>query len=317
MVGEKVEFGIVVTNTGNVPLTLSEFNDPNCDEGTITGGPGANPVPPAPTGKTTYFCSHILTESDHLVGKYCNLATVTATPPEGDGEPITLGSNEACTELPTPKDKREFSCKGITFIFEGFPNMQNTVKMHIRVDGVFTPGPTSKDWLEFTFNGPTATYTFPLNLSPGPHSLDGYSKWNTNGFKGGSDRTASVKCAAEPDFTLQKLQKIDGSQDPYTTETLFTSPGGRADYEIIAKNTGNVPLKFSNFTDEGCEEGTITGGPGELAVAPEESTTYFCSRPLTFGGLNYYNTATDTGTPPENQGAPVTRESNTVTVATL
>ena len=75
------------------------------------------------------------------------------------------------------------------------------------------------------------------------------------------------------------------------------------------KNTGNVPLTFSGFTDEKCTN--LAGGPGANPVVPGESTTYTCEQLLsTFG--EYQNAATDTGT--AGGDPPVTHTSNTVVV---
>ncbi len=89
VLGQTVDYQIVVTNTGNVPLTLSKFTDSHCDTGTIKGGPGASSI--APKASTTYTCDHKLT----AVGSYTNTATVTATgtPPECHGSQITHRSN--------------------------------------------------------------------------------------------------------------------------------------------------------------------------------------------------------------------------------
>ena len=53
--------------------------------------------------------------------------------------------------------------------------------------------------------------------------------------------------------------------EPFTTAQLVNKLNelGQIDYKITVTNTGNVPLKFSNFSDPKCDEGTITGGPGE------------------------------------------------------
>jgi hypothetical protein len=71
-----------VTNTGDVPLTLS-FSDPHCDAGTVTGPTGnLNPdgtLPPG--GVAQYFCSHVLQATD--VPQFTNAATVTGQPPSG------------------------------------------------------------------------------------------------------------------------------------------------------------------------------------------------------------------------------------------
>jgi hypothetical protein len=188
-VGETVDYAIEVTNTGNVPLTFSNFTDPHCDEGTITGGPGASPL--APGAETTYFCDHVLTEADHSVGFYTNTATDTGTPPEGDGPPITHESNTVVVELPTPTNTAEFSCTSVTFTFTGFPNVpNNTVTEIITVDGkrIYTG--------TFTFSGPTGSNAVKITLTPGHHSIDGRTKWNKIGFRGGLDIPAKggVKC---------------------------------------------------------------------------------------------------------------------------
>ena len=72
-----------------------------------------------------------------------------------------------------------------------------------------------------------------------------------------------VSVPAEPSFTIEKLQEIEGSKAGFTTSKLKGKVGDTIDYEIIVENTGNVPLTFSNFTDEQCDEGTIAGGPGK------------------------------------------------------
>ncbi len=90
-VGQTVDYEILVHNTGNVALTFGALSDAHCDKGTISGGPGANPV--APEGSTTYMCSHVLTEADATAGSYSNNATTTGTPPAFKGSPVTHTSN--------------------------------------------------------------------------------------------------------------------------------------------------------------------------------------------------------------------------------
>jgi hypothetical protein len=154
----------------------------------------------------------------------------------------------------------------------------NTVMMWIRVDGVLS-GPVT-----YKFNGPTGSYTWVVNLKPGRHTLDGRSNWNTNQFRGGKDITAprgGLTCNAEPALTVEKLQKNAAGSEPFTTSTLSGVVGEVVDYEVIAKNTGNVPLSVTSFTDAGCDEGTIAGGPGANPVAVGETTTWTCSHTIT------------------------------------
>lgn len=88
-VGQVVHYKIVVVNTGDTPLTFSDFTDSRCDSGTISGGPGSASV--APKSATVYTCSHRLTTADATNGRLTNVAVDTGTPP--GGSPITNTSN--------------------------------------------------------------------------------------------------------------------------------------------------------------------------------------------------------------------------------
>ena len=90
IIGQTVDYEIVVTNTGNVVLTFSDFTDENCEN--VTGGPGATQL--ALGASATYLCNHVLAE----VGRYSNTASDTATPPPSDGSPVTQTSNTVVVE---------------------------------------------------------------------------------------------------------------------------------------------------------------------------------------------------------------------------
>jgi uncharacterized repeat protein (TIGR01451 family) len=302
-VGQKIEYEIIVKNTGNLALTFSEFTDAVCDGGTIMGGPGAKEV--QPNESTTYTCSHVITEADRTAGSVTNTATVTGTPKEGPG-PTTHQSNPVVVEVPDPGNTVGFSCSSVTFNFTGFPNVKNnTVVEIVRVDGkVVYKQP-------FVFNGPSASNTVTVSLGPGHHTIDGQTHWKTNGFKGGKDIKAKggITCAApEPGFSIEKKEEIEGSGSGFTSGPLTGKVGERVLYEIIVTNTGTTPLTFSGFTDANCEN--LAGGPGANPVEPGKSSTYTCNHVLAVGSNS--NSATDTGTPPEGDGPPITHESNTV-----
>jgi hypothetical protein len=307
-VGKTVDYEVIVTNSGNVPLTLSPLNDPNCDPGTIAGGPGESPL--AVGASTTYTCKHVLTSADQTAGSYTNTASSTGTPPEGDGPPTTVPSNPVVVELPTPSDSVGFSCGAVTFTFTGFPNEpNNTVSEFIHVDGqLFYEG-------TFTFNGSFGTNTIPLTLTPGKHKIDARAHWKTNGFGGGRDiplRHGLTCSAPEPGFDISKDQEIAGSATGFTSAPVSAKVGQTDDYKITVTNTGNVPITLSAFSDPNCDEGTIAGGPSG-ALAPAASTIYTCSRLLSSVG-EHTNTASVTGTPPAGDGAAVNHSSNTVSV---
>jgi hypothetical protein len=101
-VGQTVDYQMIVTNTGNTPLTFSGFSDPRCDAKTIVGG---SEGPVEPMGTVTFLCAHTLTAADHEAGSYTNVATVTGTPEEGEGAPIVHESNPVVVTPIAPSEK--------------------------------------------------------------------------------------------------------------------------------------------------------------------------------------------------------------------
>jgi hypothetical protein len=305
-VGQTINYEIVVTNTGNVPLTFGEFGDEKCES--VTGGPGEAAV--APGTLMTYFCHHVLSEAK----AYSNTAHVTGTPPLGDGAPITHYSNPVVVVTnPSEKGTKEgengvvtATCSYVTITYRGFPNLpNNTVNQTITIHGAAV----SKT--KFTFNGPTGTNTVAIVVPPGAGFVDVHATWSTNGFVGHFDIGVSLECPPEPEFSITKLQEIGGTNTGFTTSQLTGEVGQTVDYEVVVKNTGNVPLTFSNFTDEKC--GTVTGGPGTAKLPLRASTIYRCSHVLSELG-SYTNSATVTGQRAPASGPTVTHTSNTVVV---
>lgn len=98
--GQTVNYEIIVHNTGNVPLTLGSFTDPQCDPGTLAGGTEGAALPVGAT--TTYTCTHLLDAGDVSAGSYANTVSVTGTPPLGGGSPVTNSSNTVVVTLPAP-----------------------------------------------------------------------------------------------------------------------------------------------------------------------------------------------------------------------
>ena len=70
-----MDYEIIVTNTGNVSLSLSGLTDGHCTN--IGGGAGSLAV----GANTTFTCEHVLTAS----GSWTNEGTITGTPPGGSG----------------------------------------------------------------------------------------------------------------------------------------------------------------------------------------------------------------------------------------
>jgi hypothetical protein len=89
-VGKTIDYKILLSNTGNVPLSFAALEDPRCDAGTITGGPTGELAPGA---SVEYLCTHLITPADAEAGALTNTVTLTGAPPEGDGTPVEHSSN--------------------------------------------------------------------------------------------------------------------------------------------------------------------------------------------------------------------------------
>ncbi len=210
-----------------------------------------------------------------------------------------------------PHGDVHFSCTEVTWRFKDFNEGSNTI---IGVLRIFSQDPPRRIPETFTFDGPGDEFTVPIPITDqfaGTYKVDSWAKWKGNGVKGSWDILGKLTCAPKPAFSIEKLQKIAGGSGSYTSSTITGQVGDTVDYQIVVKNTGNVPLTLGSFTDPHCDSGTVSGGPGDNALAVGESTTFTCTHPLDEAG-SYTNTATVTGTPPDGDGSPVTNTSNTV-----
>ena len=204
------------------------------------------------------------------------------------------------------------SCTSVAWTFREFPNLPgNTVTEKLKVNKVSTT-------TTFTFDGSTGTNVTPIDAPPGSYIIDGNAKWRkatANGANGGFDIHAKVTCPPRPDMSVEKLQRIEGAGAPYTSAQQTGEVGQTIGYEIVVNNPGNVPMTVGNFTDPRCDTGTISGGPGGGVLAPGASSAYLCTHRITADDLkvgSYTNTVMLTGTPPEGDGPPATKTSNTV-----
>lgn len=204
-----------------------------------------------------------------------------------------------------------FGCTEVTWMFRKFPDRDdNTVKLIVNINHHSTHIVET-----FSFDGETGSTTTPISAPPGMYIIDARAMWKTNGAHGGFDVHSKVECPPAPAFTIEKLQRIGSGA--FTTSTLEGDVGQTVDYEIVLKNTGNVPLSFSSLMDANCDEGTLTGGPGESPLAVGASAIYMCTHALSAedrSAGSRSNRASTTGTPPDGDGSRVTHTSNTVIV---
>ncbi len=190
-VGQTINYELVVTNTGNVPLTFTSFTDSHCDAGTLTGNPGSAHLEVGESA--VYFCTHTLVPKDVKNGPFPNTASAKASPPEGEGKPVSATSNTVIVEPSEGTGTNEFTCKKVVFIYSGFPNAENTVTETVSVNHEVV---TTK---EFTFTGPSGKDEVPIKLAPGKYIIDAHATWHTNGANGGFDHHFNIKCSGGPE----------------------------------------------------------------------------------------------------------------------
>lgn len=204
----------------------------------------------------------------------------------------------------------QFSCNAVKWQLTKFPEGTNNIQTVIKVypEGGAQPIAIAGT---LTFSGSSYESTTPLKAPPGESKLDAWAKWNGNGPKGSFDILGRLSCAATPELSVEKLQKLVGAGGSYASAPIAGELGDTVDYEILVTNTGNVPLEIDSedVVDRHC--GAIVGGPPSGTLAVGASTTYTCAHVLEEVG-SYANTAEVSGIPPTGDGPPITRTSNTV-----
>jgi uncharacterized repeat protein (TIGR01451 family) len=310
----------------------------------VAGGPsGQVPIEWFGNDTATYTCSHVLTLAD-ANHEYENSATVTASG-EGAG-PITHTSNTVIAKVPftgapafTMEKTQHVAGQEGTFTIEPVSAVVGeTIEYEVLVTNTGNVPLTFSSFTDAVCDGGTITGGPAGAVEPGasttykcthlvtiadeeaggvanvaedtgtpPAGLGSAVTHESNAV------TASILFTPRPGLQITKKQRDGGTE--YTSAQIEAPRESLIEYLIEVKNTGNVTLTLSNFVDAGCDEGSLITEPGEAVLAPHQTRIYECSRRLTqsdqFGEL-IDNLASETGTPPEGQGAPVEATSNTV-----
>jgi hypothetical protein len=129
----------------------------------------------------------------------------------------------------------------------------------------------------------------------------------TLGVLAGSAFAAQPAFEGGPGFTVEKLQKIQGSGEAFTTSELTGKVGQTVEYEIVVTNEGETTRSFAPLEDANC---TNVAPAGETEVAPFMSETFTCEHTLTIPGQIWSN-----GVTVESEES--SEDSNTVFVRTI
>lgn len=293
-IGEKVEYQIVVTNTGSVPMSLSEFSDPGCDSGTISGGPGSKQLQ---SGEhTTYTCSHVLAAT----GVYTNTAWVTGT--GNSCFPSTLSSNTVQVNVPQEPalsivKEQKIGTSGSYTTSKLVGQLEQTVYYRITVSNVGNVTLKISRLTDENCTNLKLEASSQLELASGQkaiytceHHLTAVGKWvneaevetcSCNKIVEKSNKV-EVEVPAEERFEVSKSQRLNSGE--YTTNKLVGQLDETVHYQIVVTNRGNTTLAFelSGLKDPNC---TNAAGPQPSEIAPGHSTTYTCEHKLTATGI--------------------------------
>ena len=153
-------------------------------------------------------------------------------------------------------------------------------------------------------SGESKSYTCSHRLTDVGTYQDSASIEANEGIGKEDSNALTVDVAAEPSFTIELAQRLNG-EGGYTAVELVGSIGQTVEYSIIVKNTGNVPLELGKLKDTGCS----SINPAGTAVLPVGGNQAFtCSQLLSASGT-YGDEASIEGS--EGTG---TRTSNRVAV---
>ena len=308
-VGQTVEYKITVENTGNVALHFTSLTDAHCSNVQPSGQTEL-----APDATESFTCEHTLAKGDEPV--YTNVASIEGCSKNAEKEGYTCGHGYGKT--PGTSCKFHESNKVEVGVEAEEPNFTIRKEQRIGSSGNYTTAKLSAevgqtvDYLITVENTGNMALTFgPLNdakctniqpsgstkLATGAkesftceHKLVAGDKpeyTNVATIEGGGKEKPSNKVVVEveePNFSIEKLQRISGS---FTKERLSGEIGNVVHYEIIVKNTGNTTLKFGALKDPKC---TGIDPAGETTLKAGESETYTCEHTLTATG-EYTNTA--------------------------
>jgi uncharacterized repeat protein (TIGR01451 family) len=281
-VGQTVEYEIVVTNTGDSTLTFSPLTDPNCTDISPAGTTELEPQE-----SETFTCETLLSEP----GPWSNEAEIEA------GEQREV-SNEVLVEVPEEPEFTVEKLQAIKGSGNGFTtgelagtagqtveyeiivaNMGNTTLSFSPLEDTnctnispageteLAPGDSETFTCEHTLTTPGQIWSNEVTVQSGELSED--------------SNEVFVRTLEQPEFTIEKLQQIQGSDTPFTQGELAGKLGETVDYEIVVSNTGARALTFAPLEDANC---TNVSPAGATELAPAASETFTCQHSLTAAG---------------------------------
>ncbi|WGM19959.1 hypothetical protein QEH68_18335 [Paenarthrobacter sp. OM7] len=328
--GDTIAYTFTVTNNGNVPLHDVKVNDPKigavtCKATTLAVGETIDCAAEAP---------YVVTEEDEAAGKVVNTATATGTDPDNGG----VTSNEDSTETPVtapapaltiektagaPVDTNNsgITDAGDTIAYTFTVTNNGNVPLHdVKVNdpkiGAVTCKATTLAVGETIDCAADAPYVVTEEDEAAGKVVNTATATGTDPDNGGvtsnEDSTETPVTAPAPALTIEKTAGAPVD----TNNSGITDAGDTIAYTFTVTNNGNVPLHDVKVNDP--KIGAVTCKATTLAVGETidcaADAPYVVTEEDEAAG-KVVNTATATGTDPDNGGV-TSNEDSTETPVT-
>ncbi|MFD5427655.1 hypothetical protein [Streptomyces sp. NPDC127084] len=318
--GQRVDYTLVVSNTGNLPLDDVDVAD------TVFSGSGAPPTVSCPAtslavgDSMTCTASYLVTQTDVDSGSVANTAVATGTPPDGPAVTSTANATVTAQRNPSLALAKSAEPQSVTAA-----DQLVTYTHTVTNTGNVTLTGVAVTEIAFSGTGTTPAVSCPgTSLAPG-QSMDCTATYevtqadvnagevaNTARAAGNPPSGASVTATSSASVTADQAPAVALVKTVVGDGGVFRS-GEVLTYSYRVTNTGNVTLSALSVAD------VVFSGTGPApepscpvtVLAPGASTTCTATYTVTQQDVDagsVENTARAAGTPPS--GTPVSVQSS-------
>jgi LPXTG-site transpeptidase (sortase) family protein len=320
--GQVVPYSFVVTNTGNVTLTVITVSDPICDATPVLSGDTNIDSQLQTTETWTYTCTHTVTQAE--------MDAATGIEPQLHNE-VTVDSNETepvndTKDIPitqTPAMEVTKVADVSTYVLGDTITYTITVKNtgNVSISDLVVSDPKASTGPTYSSGdtnsnlildvGETWTYTATHVITQA--DMDAGSFANTATGSGKDPKDGPVTDTGDETVTTTQTPAL--TLDKTTTATAYAAVGDVIPYSYELKNSGNVTL-YAPFTVAD-NKATVTCPATPNSLAPLETLTCTATYTVTQADLDagsLTNIATGTAKDKAVNGNDVTSNEDRVTV---
>ena len=314
-VGNVLSYSLLITNTGNVPLTNLAVADPNAVLGACAAVAIGGTLNPGQS--TTCPASHAVVQADINAGSYTNTATATGTfnntPTTSAPSSVTSTATQspAITIAKTTTTPTYSAVGNVLSYSLLITNTGNVALTNLAVaDPNAVLGVCSAVAIGGTLN-PGQSTTCPATHAVVQADIDAGSYINTATATGTFNNTPITSAPSSVTSTATQTPAITIAKT--TTTPTYSAVGNVLSYSLLITNTGNVALTNLAVADPNAVLGACAAVAIGGTLNPGQSTTCPATHAVVQADIDagsYINTATATGT---FNNTPITSAPSSVT----